>query len=271
MARPKLEPTPIQDSTMVLFTSIVLIILTFFIMMTAKANYDEVKHGKVVESIYNTFGLMSGGYAAIGEETGLSTNLASIGDPSARLVIAEPEMARIRALLAPDLSDGQARIIHNKGQRVISLSADLLFNKDSSELSPEAQETLMAFSRIMRQVPIPIYVEGHTDNLPSGLEGQDNWDISTDRALAVLNYFVEPGQMDKSLLAAYGYAGFKPMVANNSPANRAKNNRVDLILDFEAARASDLKNLQNLERSFEFEGFEFLLPAPPSQDESEVY
>jgi chemotaxis protein MotB len=256
---------------MVLFTSIVLIILTFFIMMTSKANYDEVKHGKVVESIYNTFGLFSGGYAAIGSDTGLSTDLASIGDPNARIAIAEPEMARIRALLAPDLSDGMARIIHNKGQRVISLSSDLLFNKDSVELSERARETLAAFCRVMAQTKIPIYIEGHTDNLPTTLEWEDNWDISTDRALAVLDFFITEGGIDKAGLAAYGYAGYRPMVANNTPANRAKNNRVDLVLDFDAARASDLRNLRNIERKFEFEGFQFILPEQPGEDETEVY
>jgi chemotaxis protein MotB len=271
MARPKLEETPMVDNTMVLFTSIVLILLTFFIMMTAKANYDEVKHGKVVESLYNTFGIFNGGLAAIGSETGLSTNLPSIGDPNARVIIADPEMARIRAILAPELFDGQARIIHNQGQRVISLSADLLFSKDSVDLNEQARETLLAFCRIMQSTKIPIYIEGHTDNQPSTLEGADNWDISTNRALSVLNYFVTDGDLDINILAAYGYAGFKPMVANNSPANRARNNRVDLVLDFDAARASDLQNLQSIERKFEFEGFEFILPERPSSDETEVY
>lgn len=271
VARAKPKRTPIQDTTMVLFTSMTLILLTFFIMMAAKANYDEVKHGKVVRSIYDTFGIFGGGRAAIGDETGLSTNLPSIGDPEARVVVSDAEMARIRALLAPDLSDGQARIIHNKGQRVISLSSDLLFGKDSTELSEGARETLTAFCRIVKTINVPIYVEGHTDSLASGLEGQDNWDVSTNRALSVLNFFVSEGGLDVNGLAAYGYAGFKPIVANNSPSNRAKNNRVDLILDFDAARASDLRNLRNVERKFEFEGFEFVLPALPGRDEGEVY
>ncbi|MDR1678061.1 MAG: OmpA family protein [Deltaproteobacteria bacterium] len=271
MPRPREEDPPIQDTTMVLFTSIVLIILTFFIMMSAKANYDEIKHGKVVESVYETFGYFSGGHAAIGSESGLSTNLPSIGDPGAKVVINNPEMARLRALLAPELSDGQARIIQNKGQRIISLSTDLLFAKDSVDLNEKAYETLMAFCRIMKDSKIPVYIEGHTDSLPSAVEGLDNWDLSIDRALAVLDFFVTVGGLDVNNLAAYGYAGFKPIVANNTPAKRAKNNRVDLVLDFEAARAKDLRNLQNIERNFEFEGFQFVLPELPSRDESEVY
>ncbi|MDR1109661.1 MAG: OmpA family protein [Deltaproteobacteria bacterium] len=271
MERHRPEDPPVQDSTMVLFTSIVLIILTFFIMLTAKVNYDEVKHGKVVESIYDTFGIFEGGLAAIGDETGLSSSLPSIGDPRGRVSVSSPEMARIRALLSPELLDGQARIVHNQGQRIISLSADLLFSSGSAELGDRARETLMAFSRVMRNIDIPIYVEGHTDSLPSTLEGEDNWDISVGRALAVMGFLVAEGGLNAGSLAAYGYAGYKPMVANNSPANRARNNRVDLVLDFERTRAGALRNLESLERSFDFEGFEFILPDLPGEDETEVY
>lgn len=255
---------------MVLFTSMVLIILTFFIMLTSKANYDEIKHNKVVESVYNTFGLFSGGFAAIGSETGISSDLPSIGDPSVVVSVSDQEMARVRALLAPDLMEGGARIIHNKGQRIISLSANLLFAPGSSVLDEEARRVLLAFCRIMRSASIPIYVEGHTDNLPSIVEGLDNWDISVDRAVAVLEFFVSEGGLDINLLSAYGYAGTKPIAANNSPANRAKNNRVDLVLDYEATRAGALRNLENLERSFDFQGFEFPLPQLPGE-ETEVY
>jgi chemotaxis protein MotB len=255
---------------MVLFTSIVLIILTFFIMMTAKANYDEVKHDKVVESVYDSFGIFSGGYAVIGSDQGVSSNLPSIGDPSAMASVSDNEMARIRALLSPELLDGGARIVHNRGQRIITLSADLLFAPGSWELGRESQEMLLAFCRIMRRVSIPVYIEGHTDNLPSTVEGHDNWDISARRAVAVLEFFAGPGGLDLDSLSAYGYAGTKPIYANNTPARRARNNRVDLVLDYEATRAGAVRGLESDDRSFEFDGFEFLLPERPG-DEGEVY
>lgn len=256
---------------MVLFTSIVLIILTFFIMLTAKANFDETRYGKVVDSVYETFGILSGGLSAIGADSGLAMDRPSIGDPSARVATRDPEMARIRALLAPEILDETARIVHNKGQRIISLSSEALFNLDSIDLSDSAKETLLAFCRVMRGSPALVSIEGHTDNQPPITEGVgDNWDISMARALAVMELFTSEGGMDPGRLSAYAYAGEKPMFANNSPKNRAKNNRVDLVLDLDPERAGALRGMGGMERLFDYEGFEFDLPVEPGA-EDEVY
>jgi chemotaxis protein MotB len=253
---------------MVLFTSISLILLTFFIMMVTKANFDETRYGKVVRSVSETFGFMTGGYTPSGAETGLPLRQADLGEKASAQ---EVEMAQIRALLAPSLLDERARIIGNKGQRIVILSSGLLFLGDSVELSPEAEETLRAFARITRASQIPVSVEGHTDNLPPRTEGVgDNWDISVERALAVVRFLASEG-VSLTLLSAYGYGGQKPMVANNSPANRARNNRVELVLDFQAAHGGALRGLAGEESSFDFGGFEFALPRRPSQREEEVY
>ncbi|MDR1545266.1 MAG: OmpA family protein [Deltaproteobacteria bacterium] len=268
--RPQEDKKP-QDSTLVLFTSLTLILLTFFIMLTAKANFDEVKYGKVVDSVYETFGLLDGGLVALGDDQGLSPGRPSIGDPLTAARTAEPEMARLRALLSPELLDGGARIVRSQGQRIVSLSAGLLFAPGSAELTEPARETLAAFCRIMRDSPVPVAVEGHTDNQPPTLEGAgDNWDLSLARAEAVVDFFAGEGGLSSERLSAYGYASFKPAAANNSPANRARNNRVDLVLDFESLRAGALRGLESQERLFDFGGFEFLLPAAPGGEE-EVY
>jgi chemotaxis protein MotB len=255
---------------MVLYTSLVLILLTFFIMISAKANFDETKYGKVVESVTQTFGPFRGGRTAIGEDAGLDLESPSLGERAGSRV-ADPQMAGIRSLLAPGILDGRARIVHNKGQRIISLSSEILFLPDSAELTPEAAELLLAFARIMRDSDIEIAVEGHTDNLPPQTEGvEDNWDLSVDRALSVLFLLQGEGGVAAERLSAYGYGGEKPAVSNNSPANRAKNNRVDLVLDFDSTRAGALKGLTEEDRSFDFQGFEFSLPEKPGE-ESEVY
>jgi chemotaxis protein MotB len=249
---------------MILFTSISLILLTFFIMMVTKANFDETRYGKVIRSVNETFGILTGGMTPQGDATGLAINQASLGE---KAQILDTEMARVRALLAPSLLDEGARIVHNKGQRIIILSAGLLFLGDSTELSPEAKETLSSFAKIMSDAQTPISVEGHTDNLPPQTEGVgDNWAISINRALATLQFLAEEG-ISLTLLSAYGYGGEKPMVANNSPANRAKNNRVELVLDLTAAKEGALRKLEGQDTLFEFGGFEFVLPRVPEATE----
>jgi chemotaxis protein MotB len=180
-------------------------------------------------------------------------------------------MNQIRALLNPGIMDGDARITRNSGQRIITLSAGLLFPPDSSELTPEARETLLAFCRIMRDSRVPITIEGHTDNSPPQTEGAgDSWDVSVDRALAVLFVFSGEGGIAQERLAAFGYGASRPQVANSSPANRRRNNRVDLVLDFESSRAGSLSGLADDDRSYDFQGFEFQLPERPG-GEGEVY
>jgi chemotaxis protein MotB len=256
---------------MVLYTSMILILLTFFIMISAKANFDETKYGKVVESVTRSFGLMPGGLAAIGGPDGIASPDPTMRDGAAVYPVQDREMNQIRALLSPAVMDGEARITRNSGQRIITLSAGLLFPPGSSEITPGARETLLAFCRIMRDSAVPVTIEGHTDSLPPAAEGAgDNWDVSLDRALAVLSLFAEEGGIPMERLSAFGYGGAKPQVANNSPANRRRNNRVDLVLDFDPARAAGLRGLERRERSFDFQGFEFTLPDRPG-DEGEVY
>jgi chemotaxis protein MotB len=259
------------DTTMVLYTSLVLILLTFFIMISAKANFDETKYSKVVESVTQTFGPMRGGSSAIGSESGLDIDQASLSDRPTAPPVQDPEMSQIRSVLSPALLDEQARIVHNKGQRIITLSSGLLFLPDSSELTDEAREAVLAIARVVRGADIPIAIEGHTDNLPPTTEGADNWDISVDRALAVLYLMASEGGVPLERLSAFGYGGERPIVANNSPANRQKNNRVDLVLDFDATRAGSLRGLTPQDRSFDFQGFEFELPEKPHEGEGEVY
>jgi chemotaxis protein MotB len=259
------------DNTMMLYTSLVLILLTFFIMITTKANFDETKYGKVLESVTQTFGLLEGGNSASGAESGIPIDGPSLRDGQPIIPVQNREMNQIRAVLNPGIMDDQVRIVHNRGQRIISLSSGLVFPPDSAEITPEARELLLSFCRIMRDSGVPISIEGHTDSLPPATEGVgDNWDLSMARALAVLNLFVEEGELPIENLSAYAYGGEKPIVANNSPANRAKNNRVDLVLDFEAATAAALRDFGVEDRNYDFLGFQFVLPDRPG-DEGEVY
>jgi chemotaxis protein MotB len=268
----KKDADKLPDNTMMLYTSLVLIILTFFIMITTKANFDETKYGKVVRSVTGAFGFLEGGVSPTGAEDGLPLEGASLSEGMPVLPVQDLEMNQIRSILSPSVLDGEARIIRSKAQRIISLSSGMVFLPDSAEPTPEAKEILLSFARVMRDSPVPITVEGHTDNLPPSREGVgDNWNLSLNRALAVLSILNEEGGIDLKRLSAYGYAGQKPIVANNSEANRAKNNRVDLVLDYDATREGSLRGLSPRDRNFDFQGFQFDLPDRPQEGEGEVY
>ena len=72
-------------------------------------------------------------------------------------------------------------------------------------------------------------ITGHTDNQPiRSMRFPSNWHLSEERADAVkgaLATLVEPARM-----RAEGKADAEPVAANDTPANRARNRRVEIVL-----------------------------------------
>ncbi|HSP46523.1 MAG TPA: OmpA family protein, partial [Clostridiaceae bacterium] len=79
-----------------------------------------------------------------------------------------------------------------------------------------------------------IVVEGHTDNVPMrSATYPTNWELSAGRALAVVRYLSEVKAVPENRLAAIGYGEYRPIIGNDSPANRALNRRVNLLIIIE--------------------------------------
>ena len=83
-----------------------------------------------------------------------------------------------------------------------------------------------------------IFIEGHTDDRPvsSRCKYENNWDLSAARAIATYDYLTEMSvdlknylnQKRQPVFSVSGYADSRPIVPNNSAANRRHNRRIDL-------------------------------------------
>jgi len=114
---------------------------------------------------------------------------------------------------------------------VISLPEDGSFPIGRAEPTPAAQTVLAEIAAVLSPEPNPIRVEGHTDDTPiRSAEFQSNWDLSTARATRVVQYFIERAGLSPVRLSAAGYGEYKPRVPNDSPASRARNRRVDIVV-----------------------------------------
>jgi chemotaxis protein MotB len=73
-------------------------------------------------------------------------------------------------------------------------------------------------------------VEGHTDNVPiASAQYPSNWELSTDRATTVVRYLITEG-VNRARLGAVGYADLHPLDSNATAAGRARNRRVEIVL-----------------------------------------
>jgi chemotaxis protein MotB len=117
---------------------------------------------------------------------------------------------------------------------MVRLKSDILFASGQHEVKDAARQTLAQFAQIFLQqgVGFKLRIDGHTDNDPidkSRKRYDDNWDLSYERAHAVLTILTDSGiPGDQVFLAAFGE--YTPRVSNDSAANKAQNRRVDILL-----------------------------------------
>jgi outer membrane protein OmpA-like peptidoglycan-associated protein len=101
----------------------------------------------------------------------------------------------------------------------------ILFATGSWELDQRSHQTLDTLARIIRDCPdFAIEVEGHTDNVGDPVANQR---LSERRAASVRDYLVSAGVPAISLGVA-GYGDTRPVAPNDTPANMARNRRIDL-------------------------------------------
>lgn len=102
---------------------------------------------------------------------------------------------------------------------------NVFFDTDSYELKPESQAELQSIVEYMQVNPtLGFEIGGHTDN--TGIK-QNNVTLSNNRAQAVYTFLTERG-IAANRLTFKGYADSKPLVANDSEENKAKNRRTEL-------------------------------------------
>lgn len=122
--------------------------------------------------------------------------------------------------------------IETKGRKiVIRVQEKGSFSSGSARLQSDFIPVLDKLIDILNSVEGQIVVEGHTDDIPiKTAQFPSNWHLSTARALEVATGLFLTGEIDQSRFAISGFADTRPLVPNDTPESRAKNRRVEIVL-----------------------------------------
>jgi chemotaxis protein MotB len=104
----------------------------------------------------------------------------------------------------------------------------LLFDSGSAAVRPEALPAIDEIARLLRELPArPVTIEGHTDDVPiSTRDFQSNWELSSQRAINVLNALQAAG-MERERMSARAWAETRPLeTQGNLEQRRSANRRV---------------------------------------------
>jgi chemotaxis protein MotB len=129
-------------------------------------------------------------------------------------------------------SHPEIKVVQTPKGLFITLSDGILFQSGVSELRPEGYPVLDKIIQVLQSNRLDVRIEGHTDNVTirSG-RFPSNWELSIARAVHVVKYFTDAGKIAPQRLSAVGYGESKPLYPNDSPQNREKNRRVEIILE----------------------------------------
>jgi chemotaxis protein MotB len=138
---------------------------------------------------------------------------------------------RLRAILGnrPDI-----RIV---GDRFV-FQSEIFFDAGQAVLKPEGRAELdklaAALSELERQIPVEIpwvlRVDGHTDVRPIATpQFPSNWELSSARSIAVVQYLISKGISAQRLVAA-GFGEFQPLDAERTDDAFRRNRRIELKL-----------------------------------------
>jgi chemotaxis protein MotB len=122
--------------------------------------------------------------------------------------------------------------VDRRGLVVTVLTDKLLFASGRAALRSSGLGLLGSISRLLEldTEHHPIVVEGYTDNQPiDTAQFPSNWELSTDRATTVVRYLQSRG-LPENRLSAAGYADQFPVASNATPSGRARNRRVEIVL-----------------------------------------
>jgi chemotaxis protein MotB len=154
--------------------------------------------------------------------------------PPVTVVSAQPQQdlqAQLAQALAQALKLDRIRMHRDARGLVLSLPEEAAFGVGSSDVSGEALEMIDRIAAAVAPTPNAIRIEGHTDDVPIRTsEYTSNWELSTARASAVVEYLVTSSNLAPARLSAAGYGEFHPRVPNDSAENRASNRRIDIVI-----------------------------------------
>ncbi len=145
----------------------------------------------------------------------------------ARAAIFQGLVAKLKGMI----DAGQLSVYIRNGRMLVKLPDNVLFDAGRTNIKKEGQAAIAQLTSALQAIPgRKFQVAGHTDNTPiHTARFPSNWELSTARAVAVVNLMIQSG-MEPQRLSAAGLADNDPVASNDTPEGKAQNRRIEIEL-----------------------------------------
>ncbi len=210
---------------MTTYADMVTLLLAFFVLLFAFSSIDVQQFQRIMSAFQGGSSVLDGGRTI--------TSADRFQEATAEIDFQQLyELERqLTVYLEEQSLDGIVFLEMEERGLIIRFADQVFFDLGRADLKPEAIAILDPMARLLRDLNNPMRVEGHSDNLPiSTQQFPSNWELSTHRASRVVRYLVEEQNFDPRQLSAAGYGEYRPILPNETAADRAMNRRVDIVI-----------------------------------------
>ncbi|BCX89215.1 chemotaxis protein MotB [Methylomarinovum tepidoasis] len=229
-----------HERWLVSYADFITLLFAFFVVMYAISNINAGKYRVMAESLEKAFkekkespavAVKASDPIQIGETprspAPIQVDMGLAGERVRLARISE----QLEEVLAPYIDQDLIAVERNPYWVAVEMKSGMLFPSGSAELNTAADPVIAKLAEVVRQMPSnPVYVEGHTDNVPiHNRRFPSNWELSAARAASVVRRLIRYGVAPRRL-AAVGYGAEHPVADNDTAAGRYRNRRVVMVL-----------------------------------------
>lgn len=137
----------------------------------------------------------------------------------------------LAAALNEQIVDGEIELETRGRKIIVRIREEGSFASGSAQLSPEYRDVMREIQAVLTMKPGRIQVQGHTDSVPINTPRfRSNWELSSARAVSVAHELMRGDVLDVRRFEVSGYADTRPLAPDTSPENRARNRRVEIVI-----------------------------------------
>ena len=234
------------------FADLMTLLMCFFVLLLSFAEMDILKFKQVAGSMKQAFGVQKvilsdrsdSTQDFLDGQTSDAPLFEKVGDldsldPKALAKLleemqaeqTEAEALKLAALLSEEIAAGSVELESSTDRIIIRINEKASFPSGRATLRAGFVEVLDKIHSALAEVEGTVTVAGHTDNRPIHTKRfRSNWELSAGRAVSVVHALLRAGLLDSRRFLIEGHGDSHPLVDNDTPENRARNRRVELII-----------------------------------------
>jgi len=245
-----------HERWLVSYADFITLLFAFFVVLYASSQVDKRKAGRLAMAIQVAFqelgvfqtsntkiplqdeDAMPFQTVQIVENLERKADVSRIVNPMSGVLTSSAEAQSLRdaqnaiqKALNPEIQKHEVTMTMRREGLVVSLKEMGFFDSGSASIRPDSLDAISRLAEVLAQRPENLRVEGHTDNIPiHNSHFASNWELSTSRATEMIRVLITQFGLPAARLSAAGYAEFHPVSSNDTPAGRAQNRRLDVVI-----------------------------------------